>query len=187
MNIWLDPQPSYLAAMQMQAESEGRQCLVGALVVNQRGRVFVQKRAPGRQLFPNLWDIAGGHVEPGETLTEALARELEEETGWHLLRLRAIVGVFDWDQGQHGFSGPVREFDFLVEVEGDLDHPRIERDKFTAFHWVGMDDLDLLAENRALDDRFMQILVQRGLVLAKSFHLGDVDDDEESPDQYQAE
>lgn len=154
--------------MQAQAESEGRQCLVGALIANPRGQLFVQKRSLDRPLFPGTWDIAGGHVEPGETLYEGLAREVNEETGWRLVRLQAIVGVFDWNAGEHGFRTPVREFDFLVEVEGDLEQPRIEPDKFTEFRWVGPDDLEVLAENRPAEDHIPQILVQRALALAQA-------------------
>jgi mutator protein MutT len=31
--------------------------------------------------FPDVWDIPGGHVEPGETSATAIVRELKEELG----------------------------------------------------------------------------------------------------------
>jgi 8-oxo-dGTP pyrophosphatase MutT (NUDIX family) len=37
---------------------------VGAVIVNQRGEAFAKKRGTDRRLFPNTWDIVGGHVEP---------------------------------------------------------------------------------------------------------------------------
>jgi 8-oxo-dGTP diphosphatase len=89
----------------------------------------VQKRSPDRVLFPGCWDIPGGHVEPDETLYQALAREIEEETGWQLTRLVTLVDSFDWDTASQGEPVSKREFDFLVEVQGDLDRPQLEQAK----------------------------------------------------------
>jgi ADP-ribose pyrophosphatase YjhB (NUDIX family) len=43
------------------------------------GRVLVTQRARGPAL--GVWTMPGGVVESGETLTEALVREIDEETG----------------------------------------------------------------------------------------------------------
>lgn len=65
---------------------------VGALIRNDRGRVFVQRRSLTRRVAPGIWAIVGGHLETGESLEEALAREIKEETGWHLRRIGALIG-----------------------------------------------------------------------------------------------
>src|SRR2546429_8403484 len=56
--------------------------VVGALIFDAQDRLLIQRRSAQRALFPNCWDIVGGHVEPGETPEQALHREVAEETGW---------------------------------------------------------------------------------------------------------
>ncbi len=53
---------------------------VTAAIIEERGRVFVARRGPGRHLA-GKWEFPGGKVEPGETPEQALARELAEELG----------------------------------------------------------------------------------------------------------
>lgn len=50
----------------------------GALIYNGE-RVLLGKRAAHRARYPGVWDIFGGHIEPGETPLDALKRELREE------------------------------------------------------------------------------------------------------------
>jgi 8-oxo-dGTP diphosphatase len=150
-------------ALQTQAESEGRRCTAGALVLDQTGRVFIHRRGWDRAEFPGCWDIVGGHVEPGEGLLEALAREVEEETGWRVADSPQLVYVADWETLRNGSPAPRREFDFVVEVEGNLDQPRLERPEHVEFRWVGIDDLHLFEENRGLDGNLVRRLTELAL------------------------
>jgi isopentenyldiphosphate isomerase len=53
-------------------------------VFNSRGELYLQHRAPWKEVQPDKWDTAtGGHVDYGETVYEALAREVYEEIGLH--------------------------------------------------------------------------------------------------------
>lgn len=54
--------------------------IVAAALVDAEGRILVQKRPANKQMG-GLWEFPGGKIEPGETATTALARELEEELG----------------------------------------------------------------------------------------------------------
>lgn len=52
------------------------------LVLDNSGRVFVQRRAWWKECQPGLWDTsAAGHVDAGETYAAAAERELQEELG----------------------------------------------------------------------------------------------------------
>jgi len=63
---------------------------VGAIVHDATGRLLLIRRGhePGR----GLWSVPGGRVEPGETLSAAVEREVREETG-RRVRADAPVGT----------------------------------------------------------------------------------------------
>lgn len=130
---------------------------VGALIRDSRGRVFVQHRSATRRLLPGTWDIVGGHLEPGETPEQALAREIHEETGW---TLRGIVDqVADWEWEMDGVVR--REIDYLVTVDGDLATPRLEAGKHDAFAWIGPDQVELMMAGRTDGDVRLRDIVAR--------------------------
>ena len=52
---------------------------VGALVFDGDGRVLLVER--GNPPGAGLWSVPGGRLETGETLAQAVAREVREETG----------------------------------------------------------------------------------------------------------
>jgi 8-oxo-dGTP diphosphatase len=143
----LSPDSAYLRALQEEAERDGRRIVVGAVIVDSDGRAFVHRRAPDRRLFPNCWDIAGGHLEPGETIHAALAREIFEETGWRLRAITGLIEMFDWETEYAGVVTRRREFDFLANVDGDLSHPRLELGKATEFRWVSLAEIEILKEH----------------------------------------
>ena len=54
--------------------------IVTAAIIRRNGYILLSRRRPDAHL-PNLWEFPGGKVEPGESLTGALQRELREELG----------------------------------------------------------------------------------------------------------
>ncbi|MFE9689711.1 NUDIX hydrolase [Micromonospora sp. NPDC005806] len=137
----------------------------GALIVDDDGRIFIQRRSPDRTLFPNCWDIVGGHLEPGESVEEALRREVTEETGWTVSQVLGQVGEYRYT----GDDGLVRvETDFLVRVAGDLSRPRLEEGKHTEFRWLAEQDVDLLDEHRDVNDGLIRRIAENAFAVLRS-------------------
>jgi 8-oxo-dGTP pyrophosphatase MutT (NUDIX family) len=69
--------------------SRGLTLGVRAVVLDGDGRVFLVRHS-----YAEGWHLPGGGVEAGETLVEALARELREEGNIELAAPPALHGVF---------------------------------------------------------------------------------------------
>ena|SRR5579859_7615470 len=69
--------------------------VVAGLIIH-TNRILLGKRSPTRAAYPNVWDLFGGHVELGETHSQTLVRELQEELGitpsqWTYVETLSIV------------------------------------------------------------------------------------------------
>ncbi|MFX1565997.1 MAG: NUDIX domain-containing protein [Promethearchaeota archaeon] len=60
------------------------------ITLKDHGVVLVRRRYPP---FQNYWALPGGMVELGETVEEALVREVKEETGLEVTLIR-LIGVY---------------------------------------------------------------------------------------------
>lgn len=104
---------------------------LNALVFNDRGEVLLAKRTDN-----GLWCIPGGHVDLGETVSQACVRELFEETGLTAEVVR-LIGIYsDPAQSLHIAQGPewhtVRA-SFLCRVTGGTITPSRETSEIRYF------------------------------------------------------
>ncbi len=61
---------------------------VAAIITNSDGHVLLQRRSDN-----GLWGLPGGSVEIGESVTSAIVREVEEETGL-AVEVERLIGVY---------------------------------------------------------------------------------------------
>ena len=61
-------------------------------VILRQQQVFITLRAP-HQHQGDLWEFPGGKLEPGESLAQALSRELKEELGIDVLAARPLIDL----------------------------------------------------------------------------------------------
>lgn len=105
---------------------------VGAVCVRD-GRLLLIQR--GRGVGAGAWSLPGGRLEPGETLEQAVVRELAEETGL-TGRAGALAGLAERiGEGYHYVI-----LDYWVEADGDP----VAGDDADDVTWATRADLDRL-------------------------------------------
>jgi 8-oxo-dGTP diphosphatase len=81
--------------------------VVTAAIVERAGRFLVTRRQAGTHLA-GVWEFPGGKCEPGESLHDCMARELDEELG-----VRATIGEEIFTVS-HTYPDRVVELHFLA-------------------------------------------------------------------------
>lgn len=69
--------------------------------------------------YGGYWDFPGGSIEPSSdaTLLDGVVREVLEETGFHVSRIRELVRVDAWVMNTHmGTRRKVAKYSFIVDV-----------------------------------------------------------------------
>ena len=103
---------------------------VGAVVVHD-GKLLMIRRGndPGR----GLWSIPGGRVERGEYLSQALVREVKEETNLDI-EVKELLGILEVPADPHYVI-----LDHVASLVGGETKPG---DDVDAVEWVPFDEID---------------------------------------------
>lgn len=83
-----------------------------AAVIEKDGRFLFVEEISGDEIVINQ---PAGHVEPGETLLEAVTRETLEETGYHFSP-QMLVGIYYWHAQRRGIT--YMRFTFTGQLTG---------------------------------------------------------------------
>ena len=126
---------------------------VAGLVSDPHGRVLMI-RSPRRD-----WEFPGGQVEEGETLTDALRREVLEETGI-TVSVGALVGVYS------NLKSHIVMFDFLCELIGGEFATSSESPEVA---WVERDEALARIIRPAIRDRMRAMMGFSGAVVYRAY------------------
>ena len=116
------------------AAAAGIDRLVVAAVIREGDRVLLLERNPADYLG-GLFELPGGVVEPGETLHQALRREVAEETGLIVAAIDRYLGGFDYRSERGRLT---RQFNFQLTAP---ETPAITLSEHARFAWVGRAEL----------------------------------------------
>ena len=132
---------------------------VGGLVYNKKNEILLVKNKR------RGWEFPGGQVENGETLTEALIREIKEESGIRIKVLK-MVGVYSKVTPHKGYNGvkivPTQvNIDFICKhISGKL----MISNETTDFGWFKKGDVNGMITNKIYKIRIKNMLEENDYI-----------------------
>lgn len=124
---------------------------VKALIYRDDGRILLQQRDYATGLtFPGFWTFFGGLVERGESLRDALERELVEELGCVPGEVKSELFSWEW-RG----AGPALNHVFLVHCQ--VDDEVLVLGEGRAMQWFYLEDLKTISVVPGLIENFSRI------------------------------
>ncbi len=132
-----------------------RRTIVVAVIRNHRGHYLLCRMAPDRGVFPGQWGLVGGGIEDGETMEEALRREVSEEVGLQLATIRPLFfkDAVEEKQMPDGSRRRVYMIYLLFECQAE-DGPVALNTEFDASVWAPQNELGTHNLNRATRETF---------------------------------
>lgn len=85
-------------------------------ILKDKDLFLVVRRSKEDDLYPGCWEFPGGHIEFGETISDALKRELKEEIGFSDFDNPIITNYTDEIKERSGKTIHNIELDFIIEV-----------------------------------------------------------------------
>ena len=112
------------------------------IIKNDDNEILILKRHPKSKTDPEMWELPGGKVEKGEHFTNALVREIKEETS-----LDADVGDFcEAVQNDYMHKRTVQVIMYLENIKGDV---KIS-EEHTDWMWAGLEKIKSLEISTSL-------------------------------------
>ena len=120
------------------------------------GRLLLQHRSPDTHRLPDYWAFFGGGIEPGESPTDALKREVREELSYHVQDPNFLTSqVFREGEDEN------MKYVFVERYEGQP----LELGEGQAMGWFFPHEtqgLKMVDHDRAIVERIRQYLHQLG-------------------------
>ena len=114
---------------------------VGGLIINQNKVLLVKRAAPPAK---GLWALPGGKLQWGETLEQAVEREVLEETG---LTVKAKEIIYTFNHITHNKNGEIQFHYVIIDLLAHPCHPHttpIPGDDAADARWLTLADLKTL-------------------------------------------
>ena len=98
---------------------------VSCWIMNYKGEILLQKRTANKRRNPNKWAKTGGQVDSGESVEEAIKREVKEELGIDIPENQLkVVEIYKGDENSKRFA-----YNFIFVVDYNIEDYKLQKEE----------------------------------------------------------
>ncbi|WP_417370045.1 NUDIX hydrolase [Gelidibacter japonicus] len=125
---------------------------------NSKAEILLAQRAASKTICPLLWDVSvAGHVDSGETITQAAVREIWEEIGIcipeaHLEK----IGIYECFQSYpNGIKDNEFHHTFIAKIDYALNDFNLDKNEVEEVKFVSIPEFRKLLKNSDVNGHFI--------------------------------
>lgn len=123
---------------------------VSCWIMNEKGEVLLQKRAGEKRRNPNKWAKTGGQVDSGETVEEAIFREVKEEIGIEIPKEQIeIDSIYKSDDKNKRFV-----YNYIFVVNYKIEDYILQKEEVADVKYFTIEELEEIRKNNDLNYTF---------------------------------
>ena len=121
------------------------------IIVNKdKTKTIFQKRCSVKELYPNMWDIAGGgHISSEESENKAVKRELNEELGLNPDKYNIkFIKQFKEELNNNGIDSKEFVSMFVIYSDIDINDIKLQKEEVSDVKWITKDEMNKLIKDK---------------------------------------
>lgn len=116
---------------------------VSCWIMNGMGEVLLQKRTANKRRNPNKWAKTGGQVDSGESVEEAIFREVKEELGIEIPKEQIkVIDIYKSDDKNKRFG-----YNFIFVVNYKTEDYILQKEEVSKVKYLTIEDMELAKKN----------------------------------------
>ena len=116
---------------------------VSCWIMNGKGEVLLQKRTANKRRNPNKWAKTGGQVDSGESVEEAIFREVKEELGIEIPKEQIkVIDIYKSDDKNKRFA-----YNFIFVVNYKTEEYILQKEEVAEVKYFTIEDMEVAKKN----------------------------------------
>lgn len=116
-------------------------------LVNEEGKILIQKRAETKKQAPNKWSITAGHVKSGEKVKDAMIREIKEEIGIDCKKEDLDLILIAKHSSYRGDNNTFR-YGYFCRTNKKITDFTIQKEEVSELKYITLQELEQIVEKQ---------------------------------------
>lgn len=126
---------------------------VAAWIMNENGKLLMERRACTKKQEPNKWGLCAGHIDPGEDIKSSMVRELEEEIGLKIdVKDLKLISIEKKQNSYGDIKNYNFQYNYFVRTNKKIEDYKVQLEELSELKYISITRLEEIV--KAKDENY---------------------------------